>query len=114
MKRIIGVVRVGIVGEVLRELILNGFKCVSVFDMKVLGDAHDPKHEHLSFEYEQYFSKMSRIEVLCKDNDAWKAFEIIKHDARTQHQGDGYVFISAVEGLTNISSGSEVEQMFQS
>lgn len=112
MKRIIGVVRVGIVGEVLRELFLNGFKCVNVFDMKVFGDIHDPKHEHLSFEYEKYYSKMSRIEVLCMDNNAWKAFEIIKNDARTQHQGDGYVFISSVEGLTNISGGTEGEQMF--
>lgn len=114
MKRIIGVVRVGIVGEVLRELFLNGFKCLSVSDMKVLGDAHDPKHEHLSFEYEKYYSKMSRIEVLCKDNEALKAFEIIKHDARTQHQGDGYVFISAVEGLTNIFDGETGEYSFLS
>ncbi|MEW6060897.1 MAG: P-II family nitrogen regulator [Bacteroidota bacterium] len=114
MKQIIGVVRRESVGEVLRELSHNGFGCLSVFDMKGLWNVHDPEHEHLSFEYETYYSTMSRVEVLCKDDDAQKAFEIIKREGRTQHQGDGYVFISTVERLANIADGQEGECVLQS
>lgn len=113
MKKVTGIVRIGLVGEIIHMIEDAGCRCLSVVDICGLGDLLDPKRAHISFEYEGYYMKMSRIEVLCRDDDAEALMEIIKRHGHTDHPGDGIVYVSPVERAAKIRSGEEGESVLQ-
>lgn len=111
MKKVTAIVRRGLVGEIIRAIEHAGCRCISAVDIDGLGDMVDPEKEHISFEYEGYCTKMSRIEVLCREGDVDQLLTIIKTLGRTDHPGDGIIYVSPVEQATKIRSG-EGEQSF--
>lgn len=113
MKKVTAVVRRGLVGEIIHTIEHVGCLCISAIDIDGLGDLVDPEKEHISFEYERMYSKMSRIEVLCRDSDVETLMEIIKSHGHTDHPGDGIVYVSAIERAAKIRSGEEGEQVLQ-
>ena len=113
MTKVTGIVRIGLVGEIIHTIEEAGCRCLSVVDICGLGDLLDPERERISFEYEGYYMKMSRIEVLCRDEDVQTLVEIFKRYGHTNHPGDGVVYVSPVERAAKIRSGEEGEGVFQ-
>lgn len=113
MKKVTAIVRRGLVGEITHAIEHAGCRCISAVDIDGLGDMVDPGKERISFEYEGLYTKMSRIEVLCRDNDVETLMEIIKSHGHTDHPGDGIVYVSAIERAAKIRSGEEGENVFQ-
>jgi len=113
MKKVTAIIRIDFAGEVIRAIELAGCRCIAVVDVCGLGDLFDPEKEYISFEYEGRYSKMSRIEVLCKNDDVEALMEAIKKHGHTNHTGDGVVYVSPVDRAAKIRSGEEGEQVFQ-
>lgn len=113
MKKVTAIVRRDLVGEIIRAIKDAGCRCISAVDIDGLADLVDPEKEHISFEYEAYYMKMSRIEVLCRDDSVETVMESIKRHGRTAHAGDGFAFITAVERAAEIKSGEEGEGMLR-
>jgi len=113
MKKVTAIVRMGLVGEVIRTIEHAGCRCLSVVDICGLGDLLDPENEHISFEYEGYYTKMSRIEILCRDEDVDRILKIVQSHGHTDHPGDGIVFVSPIDRAVKIRSGEEGERVLQ-
>lgn len=109
MKKVTAIVRRGLVGEIIHAVESVGCRCLSAIDIDGLGELVDPEREHISFEYEGYYTKLSRIEVLCRDEDVDTLLDIIKRLGHTDHPGDGVVYVSPVERAVKIRSGEEGE-----
>lgn len=109
MKKVTAIVRRSLVGEIIHAVESVGCRCLSAIDINGLGDLVDPEKEHLSFEYEGYYTKLSRLEVLCGDEDVDTLLDIIKRLGHTDHPGDGVVYVSPVERAIKINSGEEGE-----
>jgi nitrogen regulatory protein P-II 1 len=109
MKKVTAIVRRGLVGEIIHAVERAGCRCLSAIDIDGLGEMVDPEREHISFEYEGYYTKLSRLEVLCRDEDVDTLLDIIKRLGHTDHPGDGVVYVSPVERAVKIRSGEEGE-----
>lgn len=109
MKKITAIVRLGLVGEIISSIMKTGCRCISVVDTCALGDMIDPENEHLSFRYEGGYTRMSRIEVLCREEDVDGLVAIVKAHGQTDHRGDGIVYVSSVERAVWIQEGQEGE-----
>ncbi|MBI3111180.1 MAG: P-II family nitrogen regulator [Ignavibacteriales bacterium] len=107
MKKVTAIVRRVLAREIVRAIEHAGCCCLSAVDIDGLGDMVDPEKEHISFEYEGYYTRMSRIEVLCRDEDIGSIVECIKSHGHTDHPGDGIVYVSCVERVARIQSGEE-------
>lgn len=113
MKKVTAIVRIGLVGEVVRSIEHAGCRCLSAVNVCGLGDLLDPENPHISFEYEGYYSTMSKIEVLCEDEDVDLLIAMIKSIGHTEHPGDGIVYVSAVERAAKIQTGEEAKSAFR-
>lgn len=113
MKKVTAIVRIGLVGEVVRSIEHAGCRCLSAVNVCGLGDLLDPENPHISFEYEGYYSTLSQIEVLCEDEDVDRLIAMIKSIGHTEHRGDGVVYVSAVERAAKIQTGEKGEGLFR-
>jgi len=113
MKKLTAIVRIGLVGEVVHSIEHAGCRCLSAVNICGLGDLVDPENPHISFEYEGHYSTMSRIEVLCADEDVDRLMSIVKSIGHTDHPGDGLVYISPVERAAKIQTGEEGERVLR-
>mgnify|MGYP001450286489 CR=1 FL=1 len=113
MKYITAVVRRRYVGDIIHTLEREGFSILSACDASVVADLHDPRDERISFAYEGYHTRMSRIELLCADNDTERALRTIESHGHTDHQGDGFILVWPVERGIQIQTGEEGVEAFQ-
>jgi len=113
MKEIKAYVRVAALNEVVRALEREGFRSMTIIDVSALGGLADPKESTYSLEFVEKYSKMAKIEFVCKDNDAEKAVAIIAKRGCTHQHGDGIVFVSDIERAVKIRTGEEGEDVLQ-
>ena len=113
MKEIKAYVRITTLGEVVQGLRAAGFPCMTIIDVSGLGNLVDPKQWNYSMEFVQKMSKLAKIELACRDDDAAKVVDIIKKYGCTHQSGDGILFVYNIERAVKIRTGEEGEQVLQ-
>jgi len=113
MKEVKAYVRVTVVQYVVDALERAGYCCMTIIDVSALGSMVDAKAWKYSMEFVDRYSKMARIELVCKDDAAHEVVRIIKEKGCTHQHGDGIIFVLPVERAVKIRSGDEGDQILQ-
>ncbi len=113
MKEIKAFVRTSTVQKVVWALEEAGFRSMTVIDVSALGSLADSEKARLSIEFIERYSKLAKIELVCKDSDADRVVKIIQQNACTHQHGDGIIFVSPVERAVKIRTCDEGEQVLQ-
>ena len=94
------------VKEALIALHIQG---MSISDARGFGQEHDVAHpEHHEFVGIELVKK-TRIDVVCRDDEADTALEAIYRAAHTGHRGDGKVFVLPVLDALRLKTGERGE-----
>lgn len=105
MKEIKAYIRVAKAEEVIHALEEAGVPGLTAIEVKAIGAAVELERAKLSIEYAEKISPITKIEVVCKDEDVVRLVDIIREKAYTGHKGDGIIFVSGVEYAVKIRSG---------
>lgn len=113
MKEIKAYVRVTRIQHVVESLERAGFCCMTIIDVSGLGSLADAKESKYSFEFVERYSKLARIELVCRDENAEEVIQIIKGMGCTHQHGDGIIFVLPVEQAVKIRNGEEGDHILQ-
>lgn len=83
-------VRTELVDTVIRALRKIKVPCLSVIDVKAIGEDIG-NNKRYSVEYGEPYAVRSKIKVFCDDKKAQRIFDTIKKEAYTGHKGDGFI-----------------------
>lgn len=109
MKEVKAYIRHNMTGRVIEALEQEGFSDMILIDMRRIATGLPGEEYHYSLELAEKYMNVVKLEIICKDERAEKAVEIIERAAHTGHRGDGLVFITPVEGVVRISTGQRGE-----
>jgi nitrogen regulatory protein P-II 1 len=107
MKEIKAFVRRSKVDDVVHGLKSLGVKGMSISSVDGVGALQDPAESHLSVDYVTSYSKIYKIELVCREADVEQVVQLIQKKAHTGEPGDGVIFISNIERAVKIRSGEE-------
>ncbi|MFQ6070302.1 MAG: P-II family nitrogen regulator [Candidatus Aminicenantales bacterium] len=111
MKEVKAYVRSRKAEEVIRALEDAGISGMTLIDVMALGNIGvDPKDYKYSIEYVKKYSKVAKLEIICRDENVHKIIEIIRQKAYTGSRGDGMIFVSPVEIGIKIRTGAIGEE----
>lgn len=113
MKEIKAFVRIKVIEQVVRALEDAGFKNMTIIDVSALGKLANNKEAKYSVEFVEKYSKMAKIELVCKNEDADRAVQVIQKSGCTYQPGDGIIFVSPVERAVKIRTCEEGEEILQ-
>lgn len=107
MKEIKAYIRVIKAEEVIHALEKAGVPGFTAIEVKAIGAAVEPERAKFSIEYAEKISPITKIELVCKDEDVVRIVDIIKETAYTGHKGDGIIFVSDVNEAIKIRTGEK-------
>jgi len=113
VKEIKAYVRVRILERVVSALEEAGFCCMTIIDVSALGYLADKKESKYSIKFVEKYSKMAKIEMVCRDDQVDKAINVIKEHGCTHQSGDGIIFVAEVDRAVKIRTGAEGESILQ-
>ncbi len=106
MREIKAIIRCEKVQTVLKALENEGIQAFSVHHIMGVG-SHliDPDNAEFSMECVDRFTKMAKLEFICRETNVEKYLHLIRHHSFTSKPGDGYVYVTPVESMMQIRSG---------
>lgn len=107
MKEIKAIVRKERVQDVVGALRSAGVPRLTLCHVHSIGSGVDPEDYRMSFEEGAAYTEKTKIEVVCREHDVQRLVEVIRENARTDHRGDGVIFVSDVERTIKIRTGDE-------
>jgi nitrogen regulatory protein P-II 1 len=107
MKEIKAYIRCDKTEDVIYAIEEAGVSGFTVIEVKGIGGAAVPERERFSIEYAKKYCLVTKLEVVCKDEDAVRLVDVIKENAYTGHSGDGMVFVSDVGYAVKIRTGEQ-------
>lgn len=112
MKEIKAYVRPTQLEEIIAELEAAGAKDLTIIRVDALGALADPQADkhHLVRTHPEKYSAITKLEIVCADDEASRFVDIIREHAQTGASGDGRVFVASVERAVNIRTGDEGEE----
>jgi nitrogen regulatory protein P-II 1 len=113
MKEIKAFVKTSALEDVVTGLKDAGFSSMTIIDVSGLGALIDPEKWKYSMEFVEKMSRVAKIELVCRDEDAGKVVDIIKTRGRTHQTGDGIIFVLPIERAVKIRTGEEGEKILQ-
>lgn len=105
MKEIKAYIRVAKAEDVIHALEKAGVPGLAAIEVKAIGAAVEPERAKFSIEYAERISPITKIELVCKDEDVVRLVNIIREKAYTGHKGDGVIFVSDIEYAIKIRTG---------
>lgn len=90
---------------VIAELEKAGVPGCTAVVVKGVGAAAVPEEEYLSIDYIEKISPVTKLEIVCKDEDAFRLVDVIKKTAYSGRRGDGMVFVSDINYALKIRTG---------
>lgn len=114
MKEIKAYVRLEKAEEVIDALEEAGVPGFTVIEVKALGSACVPEDEKFSIDYGEQVSPITKIEVVCNDEDMDRLIDVITDAACTGHKGDGMIFVSEVVEAVKIRTRERGEASLHS
>lgn len=109
MKEIKAYIRLDKAEEVIYALEKAGVPGLTVIEVKAIGKAAVPETEKYSINYVEKYSPVTKIEVVCMDDDALRLVEVIRKKSYSGRKGDGMVFVSDINYALKIRSGDTGE-----
>lgn len=109
MKKIEAIIRPHKLDEVQEALSEAGFAGLTVAEVRGYGRQKGHKEVYRGTEYNINFVPKIKIELICADNRAESAAEIIIKTAKTGQVGDGKIFIYDVHDSIRIRTGESGE-----
>jgi len=113
MKEIKAYVKLSALEKVVAALKDAGFCCMSIIDVSGLGALMDPKEAKYSFEFVQKMSKVAKLELVCRDENADTVVRLIQENGCTHDHGDGIIFVLPVERAVKVRTGDEGGSILQ-
>ena len=107
MKEIKAYIRLIKAEDVIHALEKAGVPGFTAIEVKAIGSAVEPERTKFSIEYAEKISPITKIELVCKDEDVVRIVDIIKETAYTGHKGDGIIFVSDVNEAIKIRTGEK-------
>ncbi len=112
-KEIKAYVRVNEVQIIVSTLEGAGFCCITIIDVSGLGNLADPYGAKYSMEFIEKYSKMARIELMCRNENEDTIVHIIQRKGCTHQSGDGIIFVLPVDRAMKIKTAEEGDQILQ-
>lgn len=110
MKLIKAYVRTFMADDVIHALKESGAPRLTAIDVKALGDEIAPEQLDVSTELGSTYTTMVKLEIVCTDECARKAVDIIQKNARTGKKGDGIIVITPIEEVIRVRTGERGEK----
>lgn len=102
MKQVKAFVHRHCVSDLLRTLRDAGFERVSVFDVKGTLHALSAREQRYSVELGEPIVNEMQIELVCDDDRASAAIDIVQRQGRTGHADAGWIYVSGIEQAIEI------------
>jgi len=111
MKQIKAFMRRTLLGSTINELQEKGARDITVTNVDAIGNLSDYEMDrwHILRKYQEQYSKIAKLEIVCRDEEARAFVDVIKEHGHTGERGDGRVFVMPVELAANIRTGKEGE-----
>jgi nitrogen regulatory protein P-II 1 len=105
MKEIKAYIRKKKADIIIKKLEEAGVKGMTVLDVSALAEWADKDTFKYSIRYLEKYSTVVKLEIVCNDSEADKLVDVIAQNGRTDHSGDGMIFVSNVDKLVKIRTG---------
>jgi nitrogen regulatory protein P-II 1 len=105
MKEVKAYIRHNMIGKVIEALEQEGFRDMTLIDVKGISTGLKQEDYHYSLELAERYMNAVKLEIVCRDQDAERIVEIIKASAHTGQKGDGLVFVTPAQKTFRIISG---------
>ncbi|HED06520.1 MAG TPA: P-II family nitrogen regulator [Ignavibacteria bacterium] len=109
MKKVEAIIRPHKIEDVHTELQETGFAGLTVTEVRGYGRQKGHKEVYRGSEYNIEFVPKIKIELVCVDNRANEAIDIITKYAKTGEIGDGKIFIYTIDDAIRIRTGEAGE-----
>ncbi len=105
MKEIKAYIRPERVDDVILALEKEGIQGMTIIDVDVLGELTDPRRARFSTKYVEKYSRIVKIELICRAAKVDAIVEAIRAAGCTGHPGDGKIFVSNIDEAISIRTG---------
>jgi len=113
MRQIKAYIRRDKIEEVIDAVMDAGVAGFTVTDVCGLGGAARSKKKW-SIEYCKKYSSVTKLEIVCQDEEEASLVEIIRSKAYTGHRGDGMIFTVPISVAVRIRTGERGEGALKS
>ena len=102
MKKIEAIIRPHKLDEVREGLLEDGFRGLTVTEVKGFGRQKGHREIYRGAEYIINFLPKVKIELVCSNDKIEKAISIIVKHAKTGEVGDGKIFVSSIDEAVRV------------
>ena len=106
MKEIKAFIRERKTNTVIEELRRAGFYSLTVSEAEGTGK-YTKKEDMPSLRFPVTHSKVSKLEIVCEDEEVDPIVKIIHHHGRSGEKGDGLIYVSEIIKVFDVSTGLE-------
>jgi nitrogen regulatory protein PII len=111
MKEIKAYVKPGQLDSIIQHLEEEGARDITVIRVDAFGPLLNGElaERRLVKRYEEKYSRVAKLEIICSDEEAARFMRIIQEYGRTGEPGDGRIFLTNVEAAINVHTGQHGE-----
>ena len=109
MKEIKAFVKPNRIQRVIEALSDNGFKSMTLSQAEGTG-AFKAKGARPSLDFRITDSPVVKLELVCQNEEAQAAIEIILKNGKTEEPGDGIIYIANIEDAFQIKTGESLKR----
>jgi len=109
MKEIKAFIKPNRINRVIDSLTDNGFKSMTLSQSEGTG-AYKAKGARPSLDFHVTDSPIVKIELVCQNEEAQRAIEIIIANGKTEEPGDGIIYLSNIEDAFQIKTGESLKR----
>ena len=110
MKEIKAYIRLDKAEDVIHALEKAGVPGLTAIEVKAVGAYIDSTHAKYSLSYIERVSPITKLEIVCKDEDVERLVDVITKKACTGRKGDGMIFVSDINSAIKIRTGERGEE----
>tara|TARA_R110002051_G_scaffold95430_3_gene165433 strand:+ start:4406 stop:4744 length:339 start_codon:yes stop_codon:yes gene_type:complete len=110
MKEIKAFVKPNRIQKIIEVLTDNGFKSMTLSQAEGTG-AFKAKGARPSLDFHVTDSPVIKLELVCQNEEAQSAIEIILANGKSEEPGDGIIYISNIEDAFQIKTGDSLKNI---
>ena len=109
MKEIKAFIKPKRIQRIIEALTDNGFKSMTLSQGEGTG-AFKAKGASPSLDFRVTDSPVVKLELVCQNEEAQSAIDIILENAKTTEPGDGIIYLSDIEDAFQIKTGESIKR----
>jgi nitrogen regulatory protein P-II 1 len=113
VKEIKAYVRDSMIEEVADALESSGVTGMTITHVQAILEWADPDHFKYSLDTITKYTKVVKLELVCKDADVSRLIDVIRKHAHTGRSGDGMIFVTDVKEAVKIKTGATGEKALE-